>query len=119
MTTTRGEKTAAAAAVNWVGEQLGFSCVDIAIAVKADERTVRRWKEGRVAPRGSHRVKIEQLGEMTRLLLFVFGTGAAAAVWMKTPLPALRGRTPEAAFRESKVTTLIDILATVESGAFT
>ena len=68
---------------------------------------------------GSHRDKIEQLGEMKHLLLAVFGTGAAAAVWMKTPLPALRGRTPEAAFRESKVTTLIDILATVESGAFT
>ena len=119
MTTTKGEKTAAAEAVNWVREQLAFSYADIAFAVKAEERTVRRWKDQRVAPCGSHRDKIKQLSEMKQLLLAVFGTGAAAAVWMKTPLPALRGRTPGAAFRKGQLATLIDILATVESGAYT
>ena len=117
MTTTKGEKTAAAEAVNWVREQLALSYADIANAVKADERTVRRWKDQRVAPRGSHRHMIEQLGEMKHLLLAVFGSGAAAAVWMKTPLLALRGRTPGAVFRKGQVATLIDILATIESGA--
>lgn len=118
MTTTALEKKAAAEAVDWVRDQLDISYVDIGAAVKADERTVRRWKDERVVPRGSHRDKIEQLSELRHLLMAVFGTGDAAAVWMKTPLPALRGRTPGAVFREGRVAKLIDMLATIESGAF-
>lgn len=62
---------------------LGFSYVDIASVVNANERTVRQ----RVAPRGSHCDKIEQLGELKHLLLALIGNSDTVAAWMKTPLP--------------------------------
>ncbi|MES3034944.1 MAG: MbcA/ParS/Xre antitoxin family protein [Gemmatimonadota bacterium] len=118
MSSTVLERNAAAEVVCWVRDQLRFSDVDIGAAVHADQRTVRRWSEGRVAPRGCYRDKIEQLRSLKHLLIAVFGTGEAAATWMNVPLPALRGRTPGAAFRAGRVTQLIDMLATIESAAF-
>ena len=52
------------------------------------------------------------------MLLAVHGTSQAAAEWMRTSVPALRGRTPGSLFREGKVSKLIELLATMESGAF-
>ncbi|MES3034948.1 MAG: antitoxin Xre/MbcA/ParS toxin-binding domain-containing protein [Gemmatimonadota bacterium] len=104
--------------VGWVRDELGFRYVDISAALHASQRTVRRWSEGRVAPRGADRDTIEKLGELKQFLIAVFGTGEAAATWMNLPLPALRGRTPGLAFRAARVAQLIDLLATMESGAF-
>ena len=118
MTTAAVEKKAAAEAVDWVRDQLEFSYVEIGVAVDADERTVRRWKDARAVPRGIHRTRIEQLRKLQHMLLAVHGTSQAAAEWMRTSVPALRGRTPGSLFREGKVSKLIELLATMESGAF-
>ena len=79
---------------------------------------MRRWHGREVAPRGRHRDKLEELRELRHLLAVVFESGAEADAWLRSSVPAFRGRTPISLVRQGRLETVIDVLATMEAGAF-
>lgn len=118
MSPTELEKRAAAEAVAWAHDTLELGYSEIGMAVEADERTVRRWEGRKVVPRGRHREKLEQLRELRHLLRAVFESKPEADEWLHTSVPAFRGRTPISLIRQGRLEAVIDVLATMEAGAF-
>lgn len=112
------KKQTAAQAVAWAHETLELAYTEIGAAVDADERTVRRWQEQGVAPRGRHQDKLEEILELRHLLSALFPTPAEANAWLHASVPAFRGRTPMSVIRRGKIDRVIDVLATMETGAF-
>ncbi|GJG89731.1 hypothetical protein tb265_49120 [Gemmatimonadetes bacterium T265] len=108
----------AAATVAWANETLALTFGEIGAVVDADERTVRRWRGSEVAPRTRHQASLEALVDLRHLLEQVFETPAAAAAWLETPLRGLGGHTPLARVRRGRLQEVVDVLATMESGAF-
>ena len=109
----------AAAAVAWARTRLGLSLAEVATAVGASARTVARWAEGAVAPSAAHRRRLEELGETRHLLEAVFPDWTAALEWAHAPSAALRGRTPLGELTRGHITAVIEVLAALESGAYT
>ena len=118
MTPTEIRKKRAAETIAWAHAQLALAYSEIGAAVDADERTVRRWEGREVAPQARHQEKLESLQELRHLLGVVFETKAEADEWMHSSVPAFRGRSPQAMIRRGKLQEVIDVLATIESGAF-
>jgi uncharacterized protein (DUF2384 family) len=118
MATMEREKEAAASTVAWAHESLSLAYGEIGLAVAANERTVRRWREMETAPRGEHREKLESFRELRHLLQTVFEGEAEAEQWLHSSVRALRGRTPISVVRRGHVDEVIGILATMESGAY-
>ena len=108
MTPAELEKKAAAEAIAWAHEALDLGYAEIGAAVEADERTVRRWEGLEVVPRGRHRANLSA----------VFESRAEADAWLRSSVPAFRGRTPISFVRQGRIETVIDVLATMEAGAF-
>lgn len=108
----------AAATVAWANETLALTFGEIGAAVDADERTVRRWRGSEVAPRARHQASLEALVDLRHLLEQVFATPAAAATWLETPLRGLGGHTPLGRLRRGRLQEVVDVLATMASGAF-
>ncbi len=108
----------AAATVAWANETLALTFGEIGAVVDADERTVRRWRGSEVAPRTRHQASLEALVDLRHLLEQVFETREAAAVWLETPLRGLGGHTPLARLRRGRLQEVVDVLATMEAGAF-
>lgn len=117
MTPAQLEKIATAEAVAWAHETLDLGYSEIGVAVEADERTVRRWQDCEVRPRAQHRAKLEQLRELRHLLKEVFDLQAEADAWLRSSVRAFRGRTPMSLIRQGKLDLIIEVLATMESGA--
>lgn len=109
----------AAAMVSWARTRLGLSLAEVARAVGASARTVARWAEGAVAPSPTHRRRLEELGETRHLLETVFRDWTAALDWIHTPTAALRGRTPLGELTRGRMAAVIEVLAALESGAYT
>jgi uncharacterized protein (DUF2384 family) len=112
------QKRAAAETVSWAHDDLALAYSEIGRALRADERTVRRWRSREVAPRGEHRERLEELRELRHLLLAVFATWSEAGEWLHTSLPAFRGRTPISVIRQGRIGPVIELLATIEAGAY-
>ena len=118
MSPTELEKQSAAEAVAWAHDALELGYGEIGLAVEADERTVRRWHRRTVVPRGHHREKLEQLRELRHLLRSVFEDDAEADAWLHGSVAAFRGRTPISLVRQGRLGAVIEVLATMEAGAF-
>lgn len=108
----------AARTVSWAHGTLALSFGEIAAAVDADERTVRRWRGKEVAPQARHQASLEALDDLRHLVETVFETPAQLAEWLDTPLKAFRGQSPAAMLRRGRVKDVVGVLATMESGAF-
>ncbi len=114
-----GRATAAAAGlVSWAHDDLELAYREIGLAVKADERTVRRWERREAVPRARHMAKLEELRELRHLLEAVFEFSEQAHGWLRSSVPAFRGRTPISSIRQGKIKQVVEVLATVESGAY-
>jgi transcriptional regulator with XRE-family HTH domain len=109
----------AAAGVAWARTRLGLSLAEVGAAVGASARTVARWAEGAVAPSPAHRQRLEELGETRHLLETVFSDWPTALEWAHTPSAALRGRTPVGEITRGRIADVIEVLAALESGAYT
>ena len=108
----------AAGIVGWAHGVLGLSFEEIGAAVGADERTVRRWRSAEVAPRGRHQARLDELVELRHLLGEVFPGAREAAEWLETPVRAFRGHAPIAMLRRGRLASVVEALATMESGAY-
>lgn len=118
MSPVQTERRAAADVINWAHSALALNYGEIGVALRTTERTVRRWRSCLITPRGDARERLETLRELRHLLMAVFGTEAAAAEWLHSSVPALRGRTPASELRSGRIESVIEILATMESGAY-
>ena len=108
----------AASTVAWANEALSLTFEEIGAVVAADERTVRRWRGSEVAPRARHQASLEAFVDLRHLLGEVFERSQDATEWLHTPLRALRGHTPLSRIRQGRLQEVVDVLATMESGAF-
>lgn len=108
----------AAATVRWANETLALTFPEIGAVVAADERTVRRWRGSEVAPRARHQASLEALVDLRHLIEEVFERPEDAAAWLETPLRAFRGHTPLSRLRQGRLQEVVDVLATMEAGAF-
>ena len=108
----------AAATVTWANEDLALTFEEIGVVVAADERTVRRWRSSEVAPRARHQASLAAFVDLRHLLGEVFGHPDDAREWLGTPLRAFRGHTPLSRIRQGRLQEVVDVLATMESGAF-
>lgn len=104
--------------IDWARQSLGLNYREIGAVVKAHERTVMRWKARQTLASPRHRAKVEDLRELRHLMAEVFRDEERAAVWLRSSVPALRGRTPISFIRAGKVGKVIEILATFHTGAF-
>ncbi len=118
MTPVELRKKIVSEAVSWALDTLKLTQTEIGVALKADERTVRRWAAKEVSPKGHHREKLEKLDDLRHLLSEVFQTQAEANQWLYSRVPALYGRTPISQIRRGQIEEVIAALATIESGAF-
>ena len=108
----------AAGTVAWANETLALTFGEIGAVVDADERTVRRWRGSEVAPRARHQASLETLVDLRHLLEQVFPTRDEATTWLETPLRGLGGHTPLSRLRRGRLREVVEVLATLESGAF-
>lgn len=112
------EAAAASETVAWAHDDLSLGYREIGVALEANERTVRRWAGREIAPRGHHREKLESLRELRHLLRTVFPHEAERRGWLHASVPAFRGRTPISLIRAGRVEKVVEVLATIESGAY-
>lgn len=118
MTPVEQEKIAASKTVAWAHDVLALGYREIGAVVEADERTVRRWEGREVLPRARHRVRLGAFRELEHLLKAVFDSKEEANEWLHSPLPAFRGRSPMAVIRSGQLGKVVEVLATIESGAY-
>lgn len=104
--------------VAWAHDTLALSFGEIGAALDADERTVRRWRGAEVAPRARHQASLEALVDLRHLLEEVFERPEEATEWLNTPIKAFRGHPPVAMLRRGRLKDVVEVLATMESGAF-
>jgi uncharacterized protein (DUF2384 family) len=111
-------RKAAADTISWARQALDLPFGDIGRAVDVDERTVRRWHRREVLPRRAHELRLESLRSLRHLLGEVFARETEATEWLHTPLRAFRGQTPVSLIRRGRLDDVVEILATMESGAY-
>ena len=108
----------AADTVAWAHDTLALSFEEIGAVVEADERTVRRWRGAEVAPRVRHQASLAALVDLRHVLSEVFERQADATEWLHTPIKAFRGHPPIEMIRRGRIKDVVEVLATMESGAF-
>lgn len=104
--------------IGWAHDVIGLSYAEIAKALTTDERTVRRWVHHESVPRLASQDRLEQLRELRYLLTSCFRTPELGVAWLIESVPLLRGRTPLSYLRSGDFSSVIAVLATMESGAF-
>lgn len=105
--------------IDWAHDELGLNYREIGAALQAHERTVLRWKARQSLASPRHRRRMEDLRELRHLLREVFRDEDAANTWLRSSVPALKGRTPISYIRAGRVGRVLEILATFQAGAFT
>ena len=118
MTPVELQRAVASETVTWAHDDLDLGYREIGLALEADERTVRRWAGREIAPRGHHREKLAELRELRELLAAVFEEEPAGHAWLHSSVRAFSGRTPISLIRRGEVEKVVEVLATIESGAF-
>lgn len=105
-------------ALTWAHDEIGLTYDQIGSVLEVSERTLRRWRSHDHAPRARQRELIEDLRELRHVLADVFPDPALRQQWLHSPEPMLRGRTPISSLRAGRVARVVEVLATLESGAF-
>jgi len=118
--TPRHEK--ALETLDWYHADFGFTWDEVADAIGASVRTLQRWREHESAPSRDKVQGIERLDELRFWIGQVFsapdyGTREAQG-WMHTRLEELKGKTPFEVVQSGEVERIIEMLATVQTGAF-
>ena len=106
-------------ALAWAHDEIGLTYDQIGAVLQVSERTLRRWRAHDHAPRAKQREMIEDLRELRHVLSDVFPDRKLRQQWLHSPEPMLRGRTPISFLRSGRVAKVVEVLATLESGAFT
>lgn len=106
--------------VGWTRSYLGLTYSELGTLAGAATRTAQRWGDPKdvTVPSGDHRVKIEQLHEVKRLLASTFSDEEVALEWLHRDVPMLQGRRPIDLIRRGDLQPVVDVLAGAHAGAF-
>lgn len=118
MTTAERELEALEETLRWTHDDLGLTYEEIGSTLEVSERTLRRWRSHAHLPQPRQKRRIEDLRELRHVLKDTFPAPEDQAEWLHSPEPLLRGRTPISVLRTGQVSRVIEVLATLESGAF-
>jgi transcriptional regulator with XRE-family HTH domain len=97
---------------------LGLTYREIAASLGADESTLHRWRAGTSAPRPVFRQRMAALREMREELSAVMRPEDGAA-WLRTPSPALDGRSPSELLVEGRIEAVTRLLLRLNLGTST
>jgi transcriptional regulator with XRE-family HTH domain len=112
------EPWTAADMIAWARAVLGLTVAEIAAAFGVTAATVRRWERGGSVPYSRQRTQFDALIDLRALVNAVFATPTQAQAWLQAPFGSERGNSPQQMFRSGAITPLVDVLATIEFGAF-
>jgi len=104
--------------VEWAQTELELTAQEVAQAIGANRKTVARWREGQSAPSPEHRRHLERLNQLRYLLETSFRSPEARRRWLHTPAPGLGGRIPYLVITEGDLDRILNLLSTLEAGAF-
>lgn len=104
--------------VQWAQTELELSVQEIAQAIGADRKSIKRWRNGLGAPSPIHRRQLEQLNQIRYLIENSFRSSEARQRWLHTSSPHLKGKTPYATLTEGHIDEVFKILGTLATGAF-
>ena len=107
-----------AASITSVRESLKFSDADIGTVLGANERTVRCWEALEEVPDEKQRATLRTVEELRRLLELAFKSRKEAHIWLQSSVNVFGGLTPKAMICSGEARRVLDVLATIESGAF-
>ena len=96
---------------------------EIAEALDTSSRSIQRWREHETSPARESLKAVERLDELRFWLCKVFDTevpeeDGEMIEWLHTRLEDLHGKTPREALLAGNVELLIEMLASVHTGAF-
>ena len=103
--------------VKWATSVLELGVDEVAAAVGASRRTVHRWQGAEAPPSPDHRMRLEELQQLRQLLGEVFLSPAVVLEWFHTPVPSFGGKSPHLVLTEGRVGRLVELLASIRSGA--
>jgi len=109
---------AASNVIQWAHQSLELTYPELGSVLDVSRRTVMRWAQQKNSPRSQSAAKLEDLHELKHLLEVVFPEDAEATKWLNSPVPMLRGRTPLSRILSGNLSDVVEVLATLESGAF-
>ena len=104
--------------VAWAEEELDLNQVQIGRAIGVHRKTLYRWRRRLSAPSEQHRRNLEMFTELKYLFGTSFRSPEAAQRWLHTDVPDLRGRTPYLAIAQGDLESVLQLLGTLQAGAF-
>jgi uncharacterized protein (DUF2384 family) len=106
--------------VQWTRSTLGFTYREVGVLFGATPRTAQRWTDPKThaMPSPTHRVRLDEVRELRRLLEQVFATPKDAQVWLRRAVPLLQGRRPIDLIQRGHVDEVNRVLAGLYSGTF-
>jgi uncharacterized protein (DUF2384 family) len=106
--------------VAWVRKYLGLTYKQVGSLTGATTRTAQRWgnPDELTVPAGDHRLKVEQLRDLKRLLASTFPDGDVALQWLHREVPLLDGRRPIDLIKRGDLDPVVEVLAGAHAGAF-
>lgn len=94
---------------------LGLTLKQVALAVKADESTLHRWRTGST-PSPVFLSRLEALDELVEEMRRTFRSREAARAWLGREIPALDGRTPREIILNGGAEKLTGMLLALNTG---
>jgi len=116
----RLEAESTAELVSWMREYLGLTYKQVGILAGATTRTAQRWgnADELTVPSGDHRVKVEQLRDLKRLLVSTFPDEQVALRWLHREVALLGGRRPIDLIKRGDLDPVVEVLEGAHAGAF-
>jgi uncharacterized protein (DUF2384 family) len=116
----RLEAESTAELVSWMRSYLGLTYKQVGTLAGATTRTAQRWGKADelTVPSGDHRVKVEQLRDLKRLLVSTFPDEQVALKWLHREVPLLGGRRPIDLIKRGNLDPVVEVLAGAHAGVF-
>ena len=116
----RLEAKSVAELVAWTRTILGLTYRELGELAGATTRTAQRWGDAGnlTVPSGNHRVLLQQLRNLRRLLGSTFSDDEAALEWLHREVPLLDDHRPIDLVRRGELAPVIAVLAGAHAGAF-
>lgn len=116
----RLEAESTAELVSWMRSYLGLTYKQVGTLAGATTRTAQRWgnADELTVPSGDHRVKVEQLRDLKRLLVSTFPDDQVALEWLHREVRLLGGRRPIDLIKRGNLNPVVEVLAGAHAGVF-
>ena len=107
-----------ARAIGELQRELNFSTGELASALDATPRTVKRWRENEAYPQREKRARLADLVALVHHLRDTFGDLEPSRAWLYADNRHLGGMTPAEALRVGRIDRVEAALEALDSGVF-